>query len=133
MFRIAASLAVAALLLGALPATAQGHRVFALSAQNGSGEAGTVTLTPLGDKTRVEVALAHAPEGVAQPAHIHAGPCATLDPKPKYPLASVVDGVSTTVVNVPMDSLVNSGLAVNVHESVANITHYVACGDLTTK
>jgi hypothetical protein len=133
MIRIAAILSVASLAILSVPASAAGHRVYAIVAQNGSMESGTVTLTPLGDRTRVEIALTSAPDGVAQPAHIHEGPCATLNPKPKFALASVVDGVSTTVVNAPMDSLVNGGLAVNVHESVANLGHYVACGDLGGK
>jgi hypothetical protein len=101
-----------------------------MAAQNGSGEAGTVTLTPLGNRTRVTIALVHAPEGVAQPAHIHDGPCAKLNPKPKFPLGSVVDGVSTSVVDASMDTLIAGGLAVNIHESTANLGKYVACGDL---
>jgi hypothetical protein len=63
----------AAFALVAVPAVADdamgGHKVFALAAQNGSGEIGTVTLTPLGMKTRVEVALVGTPDGVAQPDH----------------------------------------------------------------
>ena len=126
--------AVAALAL-ALPALAADgpHRIYALAAQNGSGELGTVTLTAVGDKTRVDVALANAPTDVPQPAHVHEGTCAKLDPKPKYPLSIVVDGISTTTLDVPMSQLVAGGFAVNVHKSAKEIPVYVTCGELGAK
>jgi len=132
---LAAGLAASAALTLALPALAADgpHAVYALGSQNGSGELGTVTLTAMGDKTRVDVALANAPGGVAQPAHIHPGSCAKLDPKPKYPLTTVMDGTSTTVVDQPMSALTAGGFAVNVHKSTTEIPVYVACGDLTPK
>lgn len=103
------------------------------TAQNGSAELGTVTLTAQGDKTRVDVALANAPTDVPQPAHIHDGPCAKLNPKPKYPLTNVVDGTSTSLVDVPMAQLTAGTFAVNVHKSTSDIPTYVACGDLAAK
>lgn len=132
--RLAGTFVAAALAL-ALPVSAAdaGHYVFALAPQNGSGESGTVTLTPAGDKTRVDVAIANTPAGVAQPVHIHAGSCAKLDPKPKYPLTTVIDGVSTTTVDVPIAQLLAGGLAVNAHKSTTDIPTYVACGDLSKK
>jgi hypothetical protein len=133
--RSLAAAAAAALLALAVPASAADgpHRVFALATQNASGELGTVTLTAVGDKTRVEVALANAPTDVPQPAHIHEGTCAKLDPKPKYPLSTVVDGTSTTMVDVPMSQLVAGGFAVNVHKSTKEIPTYIACGELGAK
>jgi hypothetical protein len=133
--RSLAAAAAAALLALAVPASAADgpHRVYALATQNASGELGTVTLTAVGDKTRVEVALANAPTDVPQPAHIHEGTCAKLDPKPKYPLSTVVDGTSTTMVDVPMSQLVAGGFAVNVHKSTKEIPTYIACGELGAK
>ena len=130
-----AAVCAAALLVLAVPAVAADgpHRVYAISAQNGSGELGTVTLTAVGEKTRVDIALANAPADVPQPAHIHEGTCAKLNPKPKYPLANVVDGTSTYMVDAPMAQLVAGGLAVNVHKSTTDIPAYVACGDLGPK
>lgn len=127
--------AAAALLALAVPASAADgpHRVYALATQNASGELGTVTLTAVGEKTRVDVALANAPTDVPQPAHIHEGTCAKLDPKPKYPLTTVVDGTSTTMVDVPMSQLVAGGFAVNVHKSTKEIPTYIACGELGAK
>ena len=133
--RSLAAAAAGALLALAAPALAADgpHHVYALSALNGSGELGTVTLTAVGEKTRVDVALANAPTDVPQPAHIHEGSCAKLDPKPKYPLANVVDGTSTYMVDVPMAQLIAGGMAVNVHKSTSDIKTYVACGELGPK
>jgi hypothetical protein len=133
--RIVQALGVGAVIALALPAASAepAHRVYAIAAQNGSGEAGTVTLTAVGDKTRVDVALAGAPVEPAQPAHLHPGSCAKLDPKPKYPLTPVVDGVSTSMVDAPLAQLTAGDLAVNVHKSSAEISKYVACGDLSKK
>jgi hypothetical protein len=101
-----------------------------LQAQNNSGERGTVKLTPMGDKTKVEVSLRGEPKGVAQPAHVHEGTCAQLDPKPKYGLNNIVNGKSVTEVPVKIDELTGGGLAVNVHKSTDDLKTYVACGDL---
>jgi hypothetical protein len=133
--RLLCGVTVAAALVLAVPAFAADgpHRIFVLAPQNGSTEAGTVMLTAMGDKTRVDVAIANAPTDVPQPAHIHEGSCAKLDPKPKYPLSPVVDGTSTTTVDVPMAQLVAGGFAVNVHKSAKEIPVYVSCGELGKK
>jgi len=100
-----------------------------MHAQNKSGESGTAKLTPQGaDKTRVEISLKGAPKGTPQPAHIHEGSCAKLDPKPKYGLENVVDGKSSTVVPQGIDAV--RGMAINVHKSADDIKTYVSCGDI---
>ncbi|HEY0393251.1 MAG TPA: hypothetical protein VGD01_02030 [Candidatus Elarobacter sp.] len=129
---LAVALAAAVLTLAAPAMGADNHRIFALGTQSNSGEMGTVTLTAMGEKTKVDIALVNAPDA-AQPAHIHEGSCAKLNPKPKYPLTSVADGVSTTTVDVPLAELVKGGLAVNVHKSTSDLQTYVACGDLAKK
>ena len=101
-----------------------------LATQNKSGESGTAKLTPAGDKTKVEVSLKGTPKGVSQPAHIHEGSCAKLDPKPKYALQNVVDGKSTSEVPVSISELQKGGLAINVHKSAEDVKTYVACGDI---
>jgi len=112
-------------------ALAQGKPVTVnLMPQNASGESGTVTLTPQGDKTQVVIKLAGAPSDVQQPAHIHDGSCASLDPKPRVPLQNVVSGSSTTTLDMKLDDIVSKGGAVNVHKSAADVKTYVACGDL---
>ena len=85
----------------------------------------------MGDKTRVDVAILGAPD-VAQPAHIHTGSCAKLNPSRRIP-TTVQDGVSSTVVDVPMSKLIGGGFAVNVHKSTMDIPTYVSCVDLGKK
>jgi hypothetical protein len=102
-----------------------------MAAQNKSKETGTAKLTPEGaDKTRVEISLKGAPKGVEQPAHIHEGPCAKLDPKPKQGLENVVDGKSSTVVPMSLAELTKGNLAINVHKSKEESKTYVSCGDI---
>jgi len=101
-----------------------------LSAQNGSGETGTVTLTQAGNTV---VVVAHTVGGgsAAQPIHIHVGSCAKLDPVPKYPLTTLQSGTSnTTLNNMKLSDLQNGNYAINVHKSTADIGTYVACGNI---
>src|SRR5215471_12353565 len=99
-----------------------------LGAQNGSGDTRTATFPPQGNKTQVVLQLTGAP-ATAQPAHIHEGSCAKLNPAPKIPLQNVVNGKSTTVLDMPMKQVMAGG-AVNVHKSAQDVKTYVACGDL---
>lgn len=101
-----------------------------LAEQNGSGQSGTATLSSAGEGvTTVAISLSDPP-AEPQPAHIHPGSCADLDPTPKYPLDDVVEGSSETTVNAPLDELRGGGLAINVHRSAAEVETYVACGDI---
>ena len=97
--------------------------------QNNSGESGTATLTAQGSQTHVVINLNGAPPS-AQPAHIHQGTCANLNPKPQYPLNDVTNGKSDTTVNASLASLMNGNSAINVHKSAAEIQTYVACGNI---
>jgi hypothetical protein len=101
-----------------------------LATQNDSGESGTATLTEQGSQTAVVLALENLAAEAAQPAHIHKGTCAELDPVPTYPLTNVVDGASETTVDVPLEELEAGRFAINVHKSEAEADVYVACGDL---
>jgi hypothetical protein len=100
-----------------------------LEEQNGSGESGTATLTTDGEKTKVAIALDN-PSTAPQPAHIHKGSCAELDPTPAYGLENVVGGKSTTTVDRPLDELRDGDYAINVHKSAEKLDVYVACGDV---
>lgn len=101
-----------------------------LATQNDSGESGTATLTEQGSQTAVVLALENLAAEAAQPAHIHKGRCAELDPVPTYPLTNVVDGASQTTVDAPLGELEAGRFAINVHKSEAEADVYVACGDL---
>jgi len=104
--------------------------VIQLAEENGSGQTGTATLTGTDDgKIMVMVELSNG-TSVAQPAHIHKGTCANLDPKPAYPLTSLTNGVSDTTVDVSMETLMAGEYAINIQKSAAEASVYVACGNI---
>ena len=104
-----------------------------LAEQNASGESGTATIKVEDAGIEVEIELDGAP-ATAQPAHIHSGSCAELGDV-VYPLENVVNGKSTTVVDLSLADLAaavtGGGMAINVHQSVEDIGTYVACGDVS--
>jgi hypothetical protein len=95
---------------------------------NGSGESGSAVLrdTPKGLVVTIHIKGTK----MAQPAHIHKGSCAKLDPKPEYALHNVINGMSvTTVTGVTIGSLLGKS-AINVHKSLTDLPTYVSCGDV---
>ena len=112
------------------PAPMPGTVVVPLQAIGGSNQTGSATLTSVGSKTNVVIALNGVTADAVEPAHIHLGTCAKLDPKPTYPLTSVAGGQSATTLNVPLSALQTGGFAINVHQSMTNISTYVACGNI---
>lgn len=131
--RLGLALVLGAVMLVALavPANAQDALTVSLAAQNNSGESGTAQLTDMGGgKTRVVLALTGAPDGVAQPVHIHEGTCTTLNATPKYPLTNLANGKSETVVDVSMSELLSKPYAINAHKSAQEVSVYVTCGNI---
>lgn len=112
-------------------AAAQAAVTVPLHAVNGSGQEGVATISAVSDQeTRVVIQLAGG-AATPQPAHIHAGVCSGIDPKPAYPLNDVVNGRSETTLPIPMARIVEGAyFAINVHKSAAEIDVYVACGDI---
>ena len=102
-----------------------------LAEQSGSGESGTATLTPLGDRTKVMLEL-KSPVAASQPAHIHEGSCSKLVASPAYGLSDVESGLSTSVVDAKLSDLRRGSFAINVHESASAAGNYVSCGDIGT-
>ena len=99
-----------------------------MKAQNGSGETGTAMLRDTKGGLVVTLHLKNA-KG-PQPAHIHKGSCAKLDPAPWYPLHNVVNGMSiTTVPGVTIGEIIGKS-AINVHKSAAELKVYVSCGNV---
>jgi len=126
---IIGSLATAMLLGASTSGFAQTTALVAMRAQNSSGQIGTATLKQAGSDVVVTVSVAD--RGAAQPAHIHQGTCAKLNPAPKYPLANVVNGRSTTTLkNIKLSSLTTGGFAINVHKSLSEIAVYTSCGNI---
>jgi hypothetical protein len=106
--------------------------VVTMNEQNGAGQNGTAMLVGMDDGTTM-VTLDITSNGTTdpQPAHIHAGTCANLDPKPAYPLNNVVDGKSETIVPVDVHELTEGTFAINVHKSATEAAVYTSCGDIT--
>lgn len=104
-----------------------------LAMENKSGESGTATLKEANGQVTVAITLVGYTKDVAQPAHIHAGSCPGVGAV-KYPLTSVVNGKSTTVLQVTLAQLkTQPPLAINVHKSAKEVTNYTACGALITQ
>jgi hypothetical protein len=103
-----------------------------LNERNGSGESGTATLTPDGDKTEVVLKLNGASAG-KQPAHIHFNMCGGALGDVFYTLNDVVNGSSNTNVPHALADLQASPYAINVHKSYERIETFVACGNIPTK
>ena len=102
-----------------------------LGAQNGSKQEGQAFLNDTAGGLKVKVQLKNEPAHASEPAHIHQGTCAKLNPAPWKPLSNVVGGVSvTTIKGLTIADLKKAKYAINVHESAANLAHYVSCGDL---
>jgi hypothetical protein len=128
---ISVTLPVALLIVITLAAcSSEESRTFQLETLNDSGVTGTAVLTDLRDgSTRVVVDVDPAGH-LNMPAHIHAGTCVELVPQPLYPLQSVVDGESETVVPRSMSELLAGDLALNLHVSSEDMGTYAACVDL---
>lgn len=101
-----------------------------LEAVNNSSESGTAQLKEKDGKVVVKLNLSGF-QNNPQPAHIHAGQCPGVGAV-KYPLTNVVNGHSVTTLNVTLTELEKQlPLAINVHESAANIKNYTSCGALS--
>ena len=109
--------------------TAKAPLTVMMKALNGSAETGTATLK---DTPKGLVVTLHLKNGKGpQPAHIHKGSCAKLDPKPEEALHNVVNGMSvTTVPGVTIAMLLKTPHAINVHKSLTDLPTYVSCGDI---
>jgi hypothetical protein len=102
-----------------------------LGAQNGSKQDGQAFLNDTSSGLKIKLQVKNEPAGAVEPAHIHQGTCAKLNPAPWKPLSNVVGGVSTsTIAGLTIAQLKKAHYAINVHESASNIKHYVSCGDL---
>lgn len=140
MHRFAATMVLAALALVAAHslslAAAAANQAASVTVQilpqNNSNQTGTATLTSTADnKTKVDIVMTGEPADAQEPEHIHKGPCSKLDPKPAFPLMNLVAGKSSSIVDAPLSAIVSGGLAINVHQSINNLSTYVACGDIT--
>ncbi len=102
-----------------------------MGAQNGSKQDGMASVKDVSGGVLVKIALKDTPKGSSEPAHIHQGTCAKLNPAPWKPLSNVVGGKSTTTLQgVTVAQLKKAHYAINVHKSASDLKTYVSCGDL---
>ena len=122
--------AVALTTIALLPANTEAQQsvTIALSPQNNSGQSGTAVLTSEGAGTKVVINLSSAPG--PHPAHIHSGSCPTPGAV-VYPLTSVTNGRSETVVAASIADILRAPHAINVHKSPQEIPVYTSCGNVT--
>ncbi len=93
-------------------------------------QAGTTTLTAKGDQTEVALNLTPGPASVSQPAFMHNGSCPVVSGV-KYTLTAVLDGKSTTMVNVALADVLKAGpYAVVVHKSSQEAGIQTTCGNV---
>ena len=124
----AVALALTAIALVPASTEAQQSVTIVLAPQNNSGQTGTAVLTSEGAGTRVVISLSNAPG--PHPAHIHDGSC----PDPGavvFPLTSVTNGRSETVVAASIADILKAPHAINVHKSPQEIPVYTSCGNVT--
>ena len=124
---------IALLAVAAIPhsARAEGKKPLQihLVMQNASGETGTATMLDGVNGLIVHLRMSEAT--LVQPAHIHKGTCANLNPKPAYALAAVSVGTSqTTIANLTTSTLLAGPYAINVHKSGTEASLYVACANI---
>ncbi len=96
-------------------------------------QSGTATLTDLpGNETRIDIALAGPNPDVSQPAAIYSGNCAAAQAEVQYPLAPVVNGKSSTVLDVNLTAIIDKAeQALKVkRDPVDGKLPYAVCGEL---
>ena len=105
--------------------------VLTVNEQNQSGVKGKATLMESAGRAKIILELTGAPQGVVQPAYIHAGQCPHPG-LPKYPLVNVKKGFSQTVLNISVSELMDQlPLAISVRMSEVEGESDVACGDIS--
>lgn len=99
-----------------------------LSPTEGDGQVGTASFVSDGETTTIEVSIAPM-ASEAQPMHIHAGICTDVGPV-LHALENVVRGSSSTIIQSPLEEILEGGALVNVHASYTDASTYTACGQL---
>ena len=113
------------------PSSATINEIKAILKPVSSDEAGTAILKEENGQVRVTINLLGYTKDVVQPVHIHVGDCPGVGAV-KYPLTSVVNGASTTLLSVTLESLKKEmPLAINIHKSATEVSTYTACGPLS--
>ena len=98
---------------------------------DGSGQSGTATLTRVNDRTKVVLDIEPGrPEDDPQTAHIHFGHCGPNLRELRFQLTDVVDGRSTTVLDITLADLASDNNVINLHKSYENKSVFTAFGNI---
>lgn len=99
--------------------------------KSGVEQSGTAILKEESGKVIVSIEVNHPIEVTdPQPIHIHKGACPGVGAI-AYPLTSLQDGVSETVLDVTLEDIKKQlPLAINIHKSLKEATVYTACGNI---
>ncbi|HEY3107940.1 MAG TPA: hypothetical protein VGL23_04265 [Chloroflexota bacterium] len=127
MRKLSAILAIGALATTSAIASAQTPLTLQFGPGRDATQPGSVTITPMGNQTRVTIDM--TPAGPSQPAHIHVGTCPGVGAV-EFPLTNVANGKSETTVNASWDTIQASQHSINVHRSPTESTIYTACVNL---
>ena len=94
-------------------------------------QSGEIVFEEDNGKTTATLTTTGGPTDTPQPAHIHIGMCPKIGAV-KYPLTNVVNGNSSTVLDITIDTIMSQlPLAVNVHKSTTEPNIYVSCGNIS--
>ncbi|MBI4098338.1 MAG: hypothetical protein HY426_04865 [Candidatus Levybacteria bacterium] len=103
-----------------------------INEQNSSNESGIATVNEVNGKVTVNLKLTGATSSIPQPAHLHKGICDNPG-NVVFPLTSVVNGESMTVLEVDMAEFNDKlPLILNVHRSEQESDVYTACGPVSS-
>ena len=130
MRKLSLFLAVGALATTTAIASAQTPLTLQFGPGRDATQPGTVTITPMGNQTRVVIDM--TPAGASQPAHIHTGSCPGVGAV-VFPLTNVANGKSETIVNASWDTIQASQHSINTHRSPTEIAIYTACVNLPVR
>jgi LysM repeat protein len=116
-----------------------------LVSENDSGVTGTASVMDLGGGSVRIMIHAVGTGSEPRPAHVHEGQCMhdsdSMDasmgmgmgmdvPAPEYALTTLVNGDSTTDLNVSLSELLKTPHAIHIHKSADQIGFHIACVDL---
>ncbi len=114
-----------------------GPRTLTLDAANNSGVTGDVKMMPQGNGTEITVRLRGAPAGARMETGIHQGRCGSEGPDVaelnEVTMGEDRTGSSTTVVQVPMATIMNGQHAIHAHEPGGSSGRAAACANIPTQ
>jgi hypothetical protein len=118
-------------------AGAGGPQMLTMDAANNSGVTGDVMMMPQGTGTEITVRLRGAPTGARMETGIHRGRCGSEGPDVaelnEVTMGEDQTGSSTTVVQVPMATIMNGQHAIHAHEPGGSSGRAAVCANIPTQ